>query len=869
MRRALRWLCGGLIGLALLASFGLAGGYFWLRQALPVVDGSIEVQGLEAPVRIVRDTYAVPHIEAQSFADAVFAQGFVHAQDRLWQMDFRRRLGSGRLAEVLGPSALPTDRYIRTLGFERAARASIAHLRPDTLALLEAYAAGVNAFLATRSGPLPLEFLILGYEPEPWTPVNSLVWMRVLALDLSGNWREELLRARLAKRLSPEQIADLWPDGGADAPVTLVELARGLPADALEAALPAAPPPGMGSNGWVLDGSRTASGAPLLANDPHLGLSAPGPWYLAHLKSPGHELIGASMPGLPGVVLGHNRTVAWGFTNTGPDTQDLFVERVDPADPARYLTPDGPAPFAVRDEVIEVADGEPVTHRVRETRHGPVLSDLVPADDLLERDQVLALSWTALADDDVSIEALLDLAGARDWPSFVAAARSNGTPQQNVLYADTAGHIGFIAPGRVPIRRQGDGRWPVPGWTGEFDWVGTIPFADLPRGLDPPDGAFVNANNRIVDDSYPYLLTADWEPPFRARRIVEALDGGRHDLESFARLQADQLSLLARDLLPVMLEAEPQSERAAAAQARLAAWDGVMRPDAAEPLIFAAWYRELSRAVYADELGDLFRAYWGVRPQFMEHVLRERPAWCDDVGTPAVETCAMQAAGALELALDDLGRRFGGDPGAWRWGEAHAARMPHPIFKDQPLLARLFTIEHPSGGDNVTVNVGHYRLANPDEPFVSVHAASYRALYDLAALGRSRFVASTGQSGQPLSSHYRDLSELWARGETVEMATEPEAYGRDAVGHLSLVPDAVRVSVSLMRHLVASGASRAESAGRCLAIVTTSGQAPPPRDWWLSRPPPGLASPLVVVAFSCVVAGRFADRTIVDAAVVP
>jgi penicillin amidase len=373
MRRALRWLCGGLIGLVLLVSIGLAGGYLWLRQSLPKVDGTIQVEGLSAPVRIVRDRNDVPHIEAASFEDAVFAEGFVHAQDRLWQMDFRRRLGAGRLAEVLGPAALPTDRFMRTLGLARAAEASLAYLRPDTVRLLDAYAAGVNAYLTTRSGPLPPEFLILGYRPEPWAPADCLVWMRLLALDLSRNWRDELLRARLTKRLSEDQIADLWPESVSSAPITLVELARSLSADALAAALPPSPPSGMGSNAWVLNGSRTQSGAPLLANDPHLRLSAPGPWYLAHLEAPGRTLIGATMPGLPGVALGHNGKIAWGFTNTGPDTQDLFVERVDPDDPAQYLTPAGWVPFATRDEVIRVQGGEPVTLHVRETRHGPVL----------------------------------------------------------------------------------------------------------------------------------------------------------------------------------------------------------------------------------------------------------------------------------------------------------------------------------------------------------------------------------------------------------------------------------------------------------------------------------------------------------------
>jgi penicillin amidase len=417
------------------------------------------------------------------------------------------------------------------------------------------------------------------------------------------------------------------------------------------------------------------------------------------------------------------------------------------------------------------------------------LSDLLPtADAALDAGQVLALRWTGLASEDVSIESLLDLSAAGDWAGFVAAARSNGAPQQNVLYADTSGHVGFIAPGHVPIRAKGDGRWPVPGWTGEFDWQGMIPFEELPRALDPPDGVLVNANNRIVADDYPYLLTADWEAPHRARRIVELLDGESHDLTSFAGLQADQLSLLARDLLPIMLEAKPQSEAAAAVMARLRAWDNVMRPDAAEPLIFAAWYRELSRQIYADELGDLFPAYWGVRPQFMEDVLRQRAVWCDDVGTAVVETCVMQAAKALDLALVYLGRRFGSELDSWRWGEAHPARMRHPIFKDQPVLASLFAIEHPSGGDNVTVNVGHYAPADEADPFASVHAASYRGLYDLADLENSRFIATTGQSGNPLSGHYRDLAELWASGETIPMTTEADRYDQGATGRLTLTP---------------------------------------------------------------------------------
>ncbi len=790
MRRLARWLAFGLLGVLVLAAVGAGGGWLWLRQSLPQIDGEIRVAGLVAPVTVVRDQWAVPHIEAESLLDAVFALGFVHAQDRLWQLEFQRRVGAGRLAEIVGEPALPTDRYMRTLGLYRRAAASFAHLAPATRAWLEAYAAGVNAYLSARSGPLPPEFLILGaHEIEPWTPADSLVWLRVMALDLGTNSRDELLRARLGARLTEQQIADIWPDYPADAPITLAGLTGGLGLDGLAAVLPAAAAGGEGSNAWVLAGRRTRTGAPLLANDPHLGLQAPGVWYLAHLKTPELELIGATLPGLPAIVLGHNGTVAWGFTNTGADVEDVFVERLDPADPGRYLTPEGPAPFAVRDEVIRVKGAPPVTITVRETRHGPVFSDLMAdAATLLGADRVLALAWTGLADDDRTADALLALDQAKDWPGFVAATRAVGAPMQNILYADTRGHIGFIAPGRVPVRRQGDGRWPVPGWSGDYDWQGWIPFDALPRALDPKDGLLFNANNRIVPPAYPWLLTADWEAPYRARRLAELLVGGDFDLAAFAAIQADQYSLLAEDLLPIMLEAAPASEAAAAAMVELKGWDRVMREDGRAPLLFAAWYRELSRLIQADELGPLFPSFWGDRPQFMEQILKHRQVWCDDVSTEAVETCAELASRALDLALADLTRRYGPDQADWRWGEAHPARMAHAIFGDQPLLDRLFNIETQSGGDGTTVDVGHFAPGDEQRPFASTHAASYRGLYDLADLDRSRWIAATGQSGNPLSSHYRDLTRLWAGGESAPMTRRAEAYASGAIGRLRLVP---------------------------------------------------------------------------------
>lgn len=790
MRSILRWLGWGALGLIAVILLAAAGGYLWLRSSLPNIDGEITVVGLDQPVTIVRDRYAIPHIEAETMRAALFAQGFAHAQDRLWQLEFQRRVGAGRLAEIVGPPALPVDRFMRVLGLYRLAEASLEHLSEDSLDWLEAYAAGVNAFLDQRSGPLPPEFLILGHdEIEPWTPADSVVWVKMMALDLSRNWRLELLRARLAKQLSDEQISDLWPDYPDDAPITLAGHLRDIDLEALAAALPPEPAPGIGSNAWVVSGDHSETGAPLLANDPHLGLRAPGAWYLAHLNTPELELIGAGLPGVPGIVLGHNGEIAWGMTNTGPDTQDLFIEKIDPDDPGRYLTPGGKAPFATRDEVIRVKGDDPITLTVRSTRHGPVISDIVgDASEVIDQEHVLALAWTALDDDDTSIETLFRLTKARTWPAFLEAVRGHNTPQQNLFYADTEGHIGFVAPGKVPIRKKGNGLWPVPGWTGDHDWIDAIPFEALPRTYDPADGRLLNGNNRIVEPDYTYLLTTIWEPPYRARRIKQRLDEQPNSLDSFADIQFDQLSLLAVDLLPLMLEMTPGSKAAASAADDLKAWDQVMHADASEPLIFAAWYRAFGRLTYADELGPLFLEYWSIRPQFVELILTEKPIWCDDVSSDPVESCADILSRALDQALGDLEKRYGSDPAQWRWGEAHPARMKHAVFDGQPVLEDIVNIEVPTGGDSVTVNVGHYSIWNDERPFASGQAASYRGLYDLADLDRSRFVSATGQSGHPLSPHYRDLTDLWAAGHYVQMTRKQEDYNDLAIGWLTLKP---------------------------------------------------------------------------------
>jgi penicillin amidase len=782
----MKWLLRALLVLAAAAIIVGGAGYLWLRQSLPEIDGEAAAPGLAREVEVVRDRWGVPHVYAQSQAEAAYGLGYAHAQDRLWQMEMQRRIAAGRLSEALGASTLETDRFLRALDFYRRVERAWPKLAPEVQAALEAYAAGVNAYLATRSGPwrpLPPEFLILGVEPEPWRPLDSLAVLKLLALDLAGNWTSELLRFRLADRLSARQIDELYPPYRAEAP-------RG-------PALPTAHLPageGAGSNNWVVAGARSATGKPLLANDPHLGFQAPSIWYFAHLSWPERELIGGTIPGLPSVVLGRNQRIAWAFTNTGPDVQDLYLEKLDPQDPGRYLAPGGAEPFERRQATIKVKDAADVTVELRETRHGPVLSDVHgPTARAAPPGHVIALRWSALDDDDLTAQAGLRMSAAQNWEGFVAALRDFHGPQQNVVYADVDGNIGFIAPARVPRRKAENriqGYMPQPGWDEAYDWDGYIPFEALPQSFNPPSGALATANHKIVPDDYPHVLTLEWTEGYRAGRIFDLLaDREKHSAESFRAMQQDVFSPMAVELLPLLLRFEPASEQGRVARELLRAWDGSLHENRPEPLIFAAWRRELGRRLYADELGDLFEEAWSQRPAFMANVLSGRtPDWCDDVTTERTESCEEQVAGALDAALAWGRERWGGDMRRWRWGEAHVARFRHRAFGRIPALGWLFNLEEPTGGGVFTINAGAYRMADAGEPFANVHGAGMRAIYDLDDPDRSMFIHTTGQSGHPLSPSYRDFLALWARGEFIPMTTRRDQIDAGALGRLRLTP---------------------------------------------------------------------------------
>jgi penicillin amidase len=825
MRRFLRF--SGFLT-ALLAAL-LAGVYLYLRQSLPKTEGEIRLAGVTAPVEILRDRYGIPHIFAASLEDASFALGYVHAQDRLWQMEMSRRIAAGRVAEVVGAAGLETDRFLRTLGVRRSAEANLRTLDAETRRQLDAYAAGVNAFLA--SDPvLPPEFWLTGARPEAWTPADSAGWVKMMAWDLGGNWRSELLRMRLAKTLPLARIHEFLPPYPGEAVPVIADLkelygtmerdavrlagewgewgrgewgqtrfsATAVGARASQAKIESDPilqnNEGLGSNNWVVSGARSASGKPLLANDPHLGLTAPPVWYFAQISAPGINVIGSTLPGVPGVILGRNEHLAWGFTNTGPDVQDLYIEKLDSS--GGYLAPEGPRAFQVIEETIKVRGGESEKLRVRISRHGPVISDVSrAAQDEMPRGHVIAFAWTALAEDDRTLQSSLRMGRARDWDGFLAAARDFQSPQQNMVYADIEGNIGFIAAGRVPQRLASNdlkGMAPAPGWQAKYDWAGSIPFEQLPRSFNPASGAIVTANHRITPPGYPSFISSDWQPPYRADRIQQLLDATpKHTAETFARIQADVSSLAMRELLPKLLAARPRSEEARKALALLAKWDGSMAPERAEPLIAWAWWRELARAIYADELGDAFRQNWLSRAVFIGGVLSGDPAkarWCDDVRTPATETCEEILALSLDAALVDLGKRYGTDQAKWRWGDAHLARHEHRPFGRQPQLAKLFDITVPSPGDAYTVNVGRNNLNDEAQPFANRHAASLRAIYDLSDLEKSLYIHSGGQSGNVFSEHYKAFSEAWARNEYIPMRARRATLEKEPHLLLKLVP---------------------------------------------------------------------------------
>ncbi len=830
MRR--KWVAGLLLGLVVIvvAFLGLTvGGYLWLKNNLPPYSNNVNASKLKAQVQVILDVNAIPHIFADSTEDAYFALGYAHARDRLWQMEIQRRVGQGRVAEILGAPALPVDRFMRTMGIYRAAEQSFAILSAQTQQALQIYAAGVNFYLENREEPLPLEFQLTQHTPEYWKPADSMVWLKMMAFILSGNYKNELLRSRLLEILTPQQLQDLFPPPIPDDPITLDEYRsfskpRALDLDPkhdrvksserqhvsryadrdLDSLWPLSNSPTSqvkASNAWVISGEYTATGAPILVNDPHLLLDAPVLWYLARIVTPELSLSGATVPGLPFHLLGHNGSIAWGLTATGSDIQDLYYETLSTSAPEQYLTPDGWRAFDVRIEKIEVRFDDELLHTVRATRHGPVISDISEsAAALAGEGRAISLGFTALQAGDRTVEALYLLNRARNWGELLESVSLIKGPQQNLMYADVQGNIGFIAPAKIPIRSTGDGYIPASGDDGSGDWTAYIGFSALPQTLNPSKGWIVNANNAIVGASHPHFLTHEWEEPYRARRIESLI---RHRLEGETAaytvtdaetMLMDNISLAALELLPLMTEIDGTDAMAQQALALLRAWDGAMDRERLEPLIFMTWLRNLNQALYGDELGPLSEHFAGLHPRVVVSMLKENRAWCDDVTTKDIsEGCDEVLKRSLQTALIELSAAYGADRALWRWGDAHRAIFPHPLLSRIPLLKEIFDISLETDGGNYTVNRGaSYGGLIDDEsrenPFDHRHGPGFRAVYDLAELENSRFMISTGQSGNPLSVHYDNFVKRWRDGEFISLRGDRKELAGSALGVLNLKP---------------------------------------------------------------------------------
>ncbi len=771
----------GFIALAVLLPLG----WLWLSayRALPAHDGFVVAKGVSAPVTIVRDARGIPMITAASEADAYFALGYVHAQDRLFQMELMRRRGQGRLSELIGAAGLSPDRTMRTLGVYLRAEEDFRNLAPETQAAFERYAAGVNAWLG-EGNPLPLEYNLLFFKPEPWTPADSLVWQKLMGLSLSGNWDDELINAALVAKLGPEKAAALSPGARPEDPVTMAGLApvlRDLPANALHAAMTAVIRPTDASNIWAVSGARTQSGSPIIANDPHLGFQAPSVWYFAGIKAPGLEIFGATVPGVPLHMLGHNADVAWGITTTHSDTSDLFIEKLTP-DGGSYETPDGPRAFSERSETIAVRFGDPVTLTVRESRHGPIVTDILrrPAgmNDLIPEPYALSLSAALFAPQDRSADGVYGMNHAKDAPAFIEAVRLFHAPHQNMMFADRTGAMGYVAPGRVPLRKAGNGLVPVPGWDGTHDWAGWIPFDELPRASGTDRDVIINANNKMVSDTYPNLLAARWPDPYRAMRIADVLSKEKIvTADATAELQLDIVSVMAREMLPLMAArttAKTPQERELLE--RLKAWDGTTDAGRPEPLMFAVWIERVKTQILADDLGDMMRTFGGARPELLRTILTADQSWCDDLATAETETCEAQLSAAWSQTVDWLTAQ--GAPGELRWGDFHQATFGHLLFENFPLIDELGLLRIPTGGDNFTVNRGSFAASVSPRPFRHFHGASLRAIYDLNDLAQSRFALAGGQSGHLLSKDYGSLLVPWAEGRYFTAPAEASAARR-------------------------------------------------------------------------------------------
>jgi penicillin amidase len=813
----------GLVGLGTLVA---------LRRPLPQTTGTLRLPKLQDNVQILRDEWSIPHIYATSNQDLFTALGFVHAQDRLWQMELNRRTGHGQLAELFGSLALDTDRFIRILGFNRIVEQEVALLDAETHSIVDAYTRGVNHFIETHSNRLPIEYTLLRHQPRPWTAADCLIWSKIIALNLSSSWPNKILNAHMHKLVGQQQANELDMRYPAHHPMTI-------PPDSHNqgwmhhnhtphSSSPSIPflPTGnheQGSNAWVVSGNRSASGAPMLANDPHLLLTLPSLWYEVHLEGGDYAVTGVSFPGIPCIIIGHNTHIAWGITNAMTDVQDLYIERFNPEHPDQYLWQNEHKTVQTIREAITIrGKPEPFIEEVRLTHHGPIITPALdgtlkhtPAEHPSPTtentphprwNEELALRWTALEPGHL-MRSLLNINRASNWQEFRSALEDWNIPPQNFVYADSAGHIGYTLAGNIPIRRTNSGKQPVPGWNGAYEWQGYIPASRLPATFDPPQGYIVTANNRIAEETRDphYPFNGNWFNGYRAARIEELIkQTPLHTIESFAHIQHDLLSLPGLELAQVMQTVPLSTELEQQARDLLTAWDGHLTAESVGGTIYTVLRYHLERYTYASleplrtmktGMGAFctlpYMSQLGRRalPGILERIARATQQPDPDSRQPQTDTWTPLLQKSMATTVQELQNRLGKNPHTWQYGRIHRLTLQHPLGKI-PLLANLFNRGPiPTGGDIDTICMGYAPRDTANGPIYV--GPSYRQICNTGNWDASCSMITGGQSGHPASRHYSDMISLWRAGRYHPMLWSRPLVESHTITTLTLTPDKV------------------------------------------------------------------------------
>ncbi|WP_128893961.1 penicillin acylase family protein [Longirhabdus pacifica] len=759
-------------------------GYWMLHKSLPTIEGEVVMQGLQSEVSVVRDENGVPHIHAENNQDLFMAQGYVTAQDRMFQMDMSRRQASGKLSEVIGEQTIDRDRYFRTLGLRRAAEASYAIYSEEAKQVMEWYTMGVNAYIqeAKENNTLPIEFTVLGYEPEEWTIVDSLTIGKFMAYDLGGNWKGQAFRYYLVNAFDEEKAMDLFPTYPADAETIMIAKQNAID---LNHSVTSAifPNEWNGSNNWVISGSKTESGFPILANDPHLGVSTPAIWYETHLKSPELEVKGVIFAGVPGIILGHNAHVAWGVTNVGPDVQDLYIEKRNPDNPYEVEYMGKWEKLDTIEETIEVKDQPAVEMEVNISRHGPLVSEFM---EHKSEENALALRWTAL-DPTTELEAILLFAKATNWDEFKYALTFFHAPAQNFVFADKSGTIAYRANGKIPIRENGDSLLPVAGWTDEYEWKDYIPWDELPTVVNPEEGFIATANNKVIDDGYDYHIANLWAEPYRFHRITEVLRSkDTLSVEDSQKLQLDSMNLQAKEFLPPLLSmlqsdsAVQWDEKQLEAISILQDWNFEDNKELSAPFIYHLWRKHIGEVIFKDafeeDMYDLFQGKHAVEDQLIRNAINNEPGpWIQEKG--GLTTIAQTA---FLAAIDEAIELQGASVSKWQWGDFHMALFSHPLSSVKPLHLIFNPAAQAFDGSKVTV-----AAARNNENGEVVHGGVWRTVIDMENPRESFNVIGPGQSGHVLSDWYDNQVNDWITGEYHVTSMEESEYTKG--GHMLLL----------------------------------------------------------------------------------